>query len=212
MQSLKGLYAVADADCIGTNNIVNAVRQVVHAGVKIIQYRDKSNNISKRFECAKKLKSITNAHACIFIINDDVQLAKEINAEGVHLGAKDCSISEARSILGANKYIGASCYNVFDNALRAEQLGADYIAFGSFFSSPSKPNAPHAHIDLIIRAKKELTIPVCAIGGITKNNISQLLGAGVDIVAMISALFKVPDPKHTAADYLALINEFNLTV
>lgn len=210
MQNLKGLYAVADAENIGTDYLVHAVQQVLNAGVKIIQYRDKKNDATRRFICSQKLQAITKKHSCILIINDDVQLAKEIDADGVHLGNLDCDIIEARSILGANKIIGASCYNVFENALKVEQSSADYVAFGSFFPSPTKPNAPQAKLDLIARAKKELSIPVCAIGGIRKNNISQLLDAGVDMVAMISALFNTPDPNQTATEYLALINKFDI--
>jgi len=211
MQHLKGLYAIADADNIGTNNITHAVQQVIQAGIKIIQYRDKNSSTTQRLKCAQQLKTITHSATCSLIINDDVELAKKVNAEGVHLGIEDYSITKARSILGTNKIIGASCYNVFDNAVKAEQSGADYVAFGSFFPSPSKPNAPHADINLLKRARRELSIPICAIGGIKKNNIPQLLDAGADMLAMISALFNAEDLEHTAADYLALINKFDLT-
>lgn len=210
MHHLKGLYAVADVESIGISNIKQAVQLIVQAGIKIVQYRDKNNSTSTRLKCAEELKSITSEQSCMLIINDDVQLAKIINAEGVHLGTDDCSIKEARSILGDNKIIGASCYNIFDKAKIAERNGADYVAFGSFFPSPTKPNAAKADIDLIVRAKKELSIPVCAIGGITKNNIAQVLDAGVDMVAMISALFNTQDPKDMAVDYLELINKFDL--
>jgi len=184
--------------------MVDTVAEVLAAGIKIIQYRDKTDNQDKRHAIASELKLLVHGERGQLIINDDVLLAKSIDATGVHLGQEDCSVSEARKILGPNKIIGASCYNHFDNALHAEAAGADYVAFGSFSHSAIKPDAPRASIDLIIHAKKELRVPVCAIGGITKENIGPLLQAGADMIAVISAIFAAPSPQQATRELQAL--------
>ena len=210
MRTLKGLYAIADTQCIGTDNIVNAVSEVLSAGTNIIQYRDKLNNYGTRYMIANKIKSLTAKHKALLIVNDDVLLAKSIDVDGVHLGKEDCSISEALNYLGPNKIIGASCYNNYDNACQAVKAGANYVAFGSFFSSLTKPSALRASTSLISRARKELKVPVCAIGGITKENVSLLLHTGVDMIAIVSAIFSSPSPKQAAKEYLTLLQQFDL--
>lgn len=210
MHTLKGLYAIADTNCVHIDHLANKVDEVLSAGVKIIQYRDKTDNQDTRHSISTKLKSLVTKHQALLIINDDILLAKSIDADGVHLGKEDCSISEARKILGPNKIIGASCYNHYANAPQAVEAGANYIAFGSFFSSPTKPCAPCANIELITRAKKELSVPICAIGGITKDNIMPLLNAGVDMVAMISTIFSSPSPRQAVQECLALLQQFDL--
>ncbi|MGI9227286.1 MAG: thiamine phosphate synthase [Gammaproteobacteria bacterium] len=211
MQKLKGLYAIADTQCIDSSQLIEKVSDVLSAGVKIIQFRDKLNNFEEKSVLANKIKSLSTKHRALLIINDDVEIAKSIDADGVHLGKQDKAIDEARHILGKDKLIGASCYDDFDNALAAIEAGADYVAFGSFFNSLSKPHAARANIDLLIRAKLELTVPICAIGGINKNNVKKLLDTEVDMIAMISALFASNTPKQTAEEFLGLIDEFDLT-
>lgn len=211
MQNLKGLYPIADTQCISTDMIVNAVAEVLSAGIKIIQYRDKINDKDLRYKIACDLILLTNKHNAILIINDDVSLANSIDADGVHLGKDDCIISDARQILGANKIIGASCYNNFERAIQAQAMGANYVAFGSFFNSPTKPTARKANIDLIKQAKKELSIPVCAIGGINKDNMAPLITAGVDMIALISAIFSNSSPKTAVEECLPLLHQFDLT-
>ena len=211
MQNLKGLYPIADAQRISTNKIVNAVSEVLSAGVNIIQYRDKTNVKNVRKKIAYELKLLTTKHDAILIINDDISLAKKIDADGVHIGKDDCTIAEAKRKLGANKIIGVSCYNKFENAKQAQKMGASYVAFGSFFNSPTKPKAPKANIELITLAKKELTIPVCAIGGINKDNMRPLITAGADMLALISAIFSNASPKQVIAEYILLLQKFDLT-
>lgn len=212
MSALKGLYAIADAECISTDKLANRVAEVLSAGVKILQYRDKINNQDTRHTIARKLNALAKKHQAILIINDDASLAKTIDADGVHLGKNDSSISAAINLLGPNKIIGASCYNRFENAPLAVAAGASYIAFGSFFNSTTKHCAPRASIELITRAKKELNIPVCAIGGITKDNVIPLLNAGVDMIAVISTIFSSSNLKRTVDEYLTLLKKFDLTV
>lgn len=211
MYELKGLYAIADAQHIGTNQLIEKVKTVLDAGVKIIQYRDKINIHDKKTALANEIKLHTTKHQALFIINDDIELAKSCDAEGVHLGKDDASINSARKTLGEDKIIGASCYNDFENAKNAIQAGANYVAFGSMFNSPSKPLAKRANIDLLIRAKKELSVPVCAIGGINENNVNLLLETGVDMIAIISALFTSNQLHQTTQEYLSLLQQFDLT-
>ena len=211
MLKLKGLYAIADTQCIGSVQLIEKVNNVLLAGVKIIQFRDKINNYKKKLTLANKIKILTEKHHALLIINDDVELCKSIDADGVHLGKQDSSIEDARHTLGNDKLFGASCYDNFDNALTAIESGANYVAFGSFFNSPSKPYAPRANIDLLRRAKQELTVPICAIGGINKDNIHLLLNTGVDMIAVISALFASNSTQQTAEEFLGLIDEFDLT-
>ncbi len=205
MRKLKGLYVIADGGYLEDKHVVDKVAEVLAAGVKIIQYRDKTNDHARRHAIADELNSLVHAHRGILIINDDVLLAKLINADGVHLGREDCTIGEARKLLGRDKIIGASCYNRLENATRAIDAGADYVAFGSFARSPTKPDAPHAGIDLMIRAKQELHVPICAIGGITKENITPLLRAGVDMIALISAIFAAPSPQRAARELCRMV-------
>ncbi len=204
MQKLQGLYVIADAECIGKKNIISETQEVLSAGVKIIQYRDKINSLTKKTIIAKQLLKLTNTYQSLLVINDDVNLAKSINADGVHLGKDDFSIEKARNILGKNKIIGASCYADFKNAKPAIQASADYIAFGSFFSSAIKPQAPKADTMLIKQAKSEFTTPICAIGGITPQNAATVLNAGADMIAVISGIFNASSPQQAVQEYLSL--------
>jgi len=205
MQELKGLYVIADAECIGSENIINKTEEVLAAGVKIIQYRDKVNSRSDRNTIGTELMKLTNKHACLLLVNDDAELAATINADGVHLGQNDISIPQARAILEKEKIIGASCYATLENAQHAVEAGANYIAFGSFYPSTTKPTAPRAEMKLLKRAKQDYSIPVCAIGGITPDNAATLIEAGADMVAVISSVFNASSPTHAVQEYLSSI-------
>ncbi len=211
MAKLQGLYAIADAQCTGSERLEFMANEVLAAGVKIIQYRDKINNYENRLKLAHKIKFLANKYQALFIINDDIKLAKSINADGIHIGKEDISIREARSILATNKIIGASCYNDLNNAKQAIKDGANYVAFGSIYTSSSKPRASKTSIELLTKAKNELSVPICAIGGINASNITPLLKANIDMFAMISALFSSTTPKQTTENYLKLIQQFDLT-
>ena len=209
MHTLQGLYAIADAQHIGAADFLARVQAVLVAGTPLIQYRDKVNDQAVRTRNAQQLRQLTQKHRSLLIINDDVELAREVDADGVHLGKEDSQVNEARACLGPDKIIGTSCYNRYDNAVEAVANGASYIAFGSFFASPTKPSAPRADLDLIVRAKQELDVPVCAIGGITQENVMSLLQAGADMVAVISSLFDAPSPAQSVQEYLALLQPFS---
>ncbi len=204
MQKLQGLYVIADAECIGKKNIITKAQEVLSTGVKIIQYRDKINPPIDKAAIAKQLHKLTNTHQSLLVINDDVDLAKSINADGVHLGKDDISIEMARNILGKDKIIGASCYADINNVQPAVQASANYIAFGSFFHSAIKPQAPKADTSLIKQAKSEFTIPICAIGGITPKNAATVLNAGADMIAVISGIFNASSTPQAVQEYLSL--------
>ena len=198
MSKLAGLYAVTDEQLITEEKFNQAIEAVLQGGVKIIQYRDKSSDRQKRFKQAKNLCSLCRQYEAISIINDDLELAKTVNADGVHLGKNDASLKEARQTLGSDAIIGVSCYNSLSTALSAEKNTANYVAFGTMFPSPTKPDAKPADLNIISEAKQQITIPVCAIGGITEKNIQQLIQQDIDMTAVISSLFSTNDIKAAA--------------
>jgi len=195
-RKIGGLYAItADHDA----KIVENVEQAVSGGATIVQYRDKSSTSRQKLLISHKLKEICKGKA-LFIINDDVDLALAVDADGVHLGEDDEALEVVRNRLGP-KIIGVSCYNKLQNAITAEKLGADYVAFGRFFTSDTKPAAIQADLDLIKYAKQKLTIPVVGIGGITLENAGELIDKGVDAVATVNGLFRTSDIKSTAQKF-----------
>lgn len=195
---LKGLYAITDENLIPEKYFSQIIESVLRGGANIIQYRDKSGNREKCLQQATTLRSLCQQYQSLCIINDDIELAKAVNADGVHLGKDDSSIIEARQSLGDKAIIGISCYNDLSLAIEAEKNSADYVAFGAIFSSPTKPNAIVAGLDIISQAKRQLSIPVCTIGGITEKNIQQVVQHGADMSAVISSLFSANDIKKSA--------------
>ena len=190
--SINGLYAITPT-CVDTVDLLRRVRLALKGGARVVQYRDKSAHAVMRMNRAQALRELTLKFDAAFIINDDVQLALQCDADGVHLGAGDEDMVEARAVLGMDKIIGVSCYNRMERARYAAHAGADYVAFGAFFSSEVKPEAPVANITLLQQAKAELALPVVAIGGINPQNGAALVQAGADALAVISALFSAPD-------------------
>ena len=197
-QHLKGLYAITDSSLIADSNIVNAVELAINGGCRVIQYRDKSGSPSKRLQQARALQKICRHHNTVFIINDDIELARQVDADGVHLGREDITLREARHTLGHDFIIGVSCYNQLPLALQAEQEGADYVAFGRFFPSRIKPDAVTAEPEILQQAKQQLQIPVVAIGGIDPHNAGVLIDHGADMLAVISAIFAQKDIQQAA--------------
>jgi len=165
-----------------------------------VQYRDKSADVARRHEQASELVALCRRFGAPLIVNDDLRLADLVDADGVHLGRGDGSLREARIILGKRKFIGASCYQSLDLALAAQTAGADYVAFGSFYPSPTKPAAGRASPDLLREAAPRIHLPIVAIGGITLTNAPLLLDAGADCLAVLSALFDAPDIRASAHD------------
>lgn len=184
-----GLYALTPDDC---PSLADAVEATIAGGARMIQYRDKTANTMEREARAKALLALCRPQGIPLIINDDLDLALALGADGVHLGEDDCSIAKARERLPGG-LIGASCYNDFARAQAAIRSGASYVAFGSFYASPTRPDAVTAQPDLLMRARRELSVPVCAIGGINADNAAPLIQAGANLLAVCSGIFAQPD-------------------
>lgn len=191
--NLHGLYVITDDARSGPVALTEAVDAALRGGARIVQYRDKGNDRERRLAEARGLRELTRRYARPLLINDDVELAVAVGADGVHLGRDDPDLVAARQRLPAGSLIGMSCYNDFTLAEAAAARGADYVAFGSFFPSPTKPQAVGAKLSLLRRARDELNLPVVAIGGISPENGATLVGAGADMLAVISAVFAAVD-------------------
>ena len=200
---ITGLYAVTP-DEQNTDVLVAKVEAAVQGGIKILQYRNKRANHKLQTQQARALLPLCRQYHVPLIINDSIKLCLTLDADGVHLGADDGNLSEARARLGADKIMGASCYNRFDLAVSAQQAGADYVAFGACFASSTKPHAPVAELELFTRASSELTIPSVAIGGITLANANQIMLAGASSIAVINAIFNAQDVKSTTQQFTKL--------
>ena len=197
----RGLYAITQTDHKSADLIINEVIAAIKGGAVVVQYRDK--NPSDAIYLASELLKVCHRSNVPLLINDDVELAANIGADGVHIGKEDGAMAQARSCLGAKAIIGVSCYNCVDQAVDAEIQGATYVAFGRFFPSTSKPLAAPAQLDTLRQARLKLSVPIVAIGGILPDNGGQLLTAGADLLAVIGGLFE-NDPEQSALAYQAL--------
>ena len=195
----KGLYAITNND-----NSLDDVKTVLQGGAVILQYREKTK--PDPFH-AKKLKTLCTDFKVTFIINDNPQLAKEVKADGVHLGKEDGSYNKTRELLGDKAIIGISCYDSLDLAIEAENQGANYVAFGSFFPSKTKQNTRRPDLDLLKQAREKLSIPIVAIGGITPENGRPLVEAGADYIAAIHGVFGQSNPELAAKKYTKLFKD-----
>ena len=203
-QAINGLYAVTP-DLADTAALLTKTQAALAGGARLLQYRNKTADENLRREQAAALRDLCRRYGAMLIINDHVELACEIDADGVHVGADDASVDAARNQLGHGKIIGATCSNDLQRALAAAAQGADYVAFGSFFASAVKPGAVRAPLALLQQARRRITVPVVAIGGITLDNAAQLIDAGADAVAVISALFAAPDVEVAARTVCQLL-------
>jgi thiamine-phosphate pyrophosphorylase len=199
----RGLYAITQPENKTINQVVKDVEAALRGGAKVIQYRDK--NPLDAPQLASLLLKICHAYDAPLLINDSIELALTVGADGVHLGRDDGEISAARGKLGPNAIIGVSCYNDVEKARIMAAAGADYVAFGRFFPSGSKPLAAPAEIVSLERAKQSITVPIVAIGGILPENGGQLLAAGADLLAVIGGVFDY-EPEAAARAYQALFN------
>ena len=195
---LRGLYAITDEKLIPESTFTATVELALEGGASIVQYRDKSGNARKREQQASALRELCSRYSAALIINDDIALAKTVAADGVHLGEDDAAIGQARYKLGDAAIIGVSCYNDLQLAVEAQAAGADYVAFGAMFASSTKPNARSASYELIRRARSELDIPICAIGGIDGHNVAGVIVSGADMTALVHGLFAADDIRETA--------------
>lgn len=197
-----GLYAITNGP---RPDLIPAAAAALRGGAVLLQYRDKSRDALRRCEEATALQSLCRAHGALLVVNDDVELALACGARAVHLGEDDGDIAAARARLGGDAVIGVSCYDDLDRARQLAAAGADYLAFGAFFPSVTKPQARRAGLDLL-RASAALGLPRVAIGGIRPDNASPLIEAGADYLAVISDVFEAPDIAAAAAAYVRLFS------
>lgn len=201
---MRGLYVITRPLPGGGEALATAVEATLQGGARLVQYRDKGADYARRVEEVRALLAVCRAHDVPLIVNDDVALAAETGADGVHLGKDDSDVPAARERLGARALIGASCYNELERALAAERRGASYVAFGSFYPSPTKPEAVCAEPALLTEARARLSVPICAIGGITPANGGALIRAGADLLAVLSGVFDAEDKTTAAAAFARL--------
>lgn len=200
---LRGLYAITQIKNKTADIIINEVIAAIKGGAVVVQFRDKEP--LDAIYLADQLVKVCHEYKVPLLINDDIELAIKVGADGVHIGREDGAISEARDRLGADAIIGVSCYNFVEQALDAQEQGATYVAFGRFFPSSSKPLAAPAELDTLRKAKFLLDIPIVAIGGILPENGGPLLTAGADLLAVIGGLFET-QPEQSARAYQALFD------
>lgn len=192
---LRGLYAITP-DGKSKSVLLKEIQAALDGGIALLQYRRKQRDAQE----ARQVVALAHRYEVPVIVNDDVGLALEAAADGAHLGRDDGDPGTARKRLGG-KILGASCYDDAGLARRAVEAGADYVAFGSVFASPTKPAAVRAPLALF---KENLRVPLCAIGGITLENAPQVIAAGADLLAVLSDLFDAPDIARRAAQYRKL--------
>lgn len=207
-KSLHGLYVITDPQLMPAERFCSMAEAALSAGARLIQYRDKSRDTGKRLEQAQQLRHLCNQYDALLIINDDIELTLKCKADGIHIGKDDASLSDVRKQLGTDYIIGVSCYNDSELAQRAIENGADYIAFGSFFGSQIKPDAPRASTQLIAQIKASYNTPVCCIGGINRENCGELVSQGADMLAVISDVFNAADEAEIKQRCASFIQQF----
>ncbi len=203
---LSGLYAVTP-DTADTADLLRRLEQALQGGLALVQYRNKLAGPALKRQQAAALLTLCRNYGVPLIINDDLNLALALDADGVHLGREDApagGLAAARAALGPTRLLGVSCYNEFERAVEAQAAGADYVAFGALFPSSTKPGAQAASLDLFRRGREELVISLCGIGGITLDNAPAAIQAGAQFLAVISDLFDAPDIEARAAAYSRL--------
>jgi len=197
---LAGIYPIADDAFLARPRHGEEIRAVLAAGVAMLQFRAKHGNRELARGQVAELLAICRAFGTPLIINDDVDLCAACGADGVHLGTGDGSVAGARKALGSAAIIGATCHDSLERAAAACAAGADYVAFGRFFASVTKPDAPPASLQVLREARKSLSLPIAAIGGVNRNNAESLLAAGADLLAVIHGIFGAEDPGAAARE------------
>jgi len=185
---LHGLYAITDSELLADGRLLPYAEAALRGGVRLLQYRDKSDEDARRLREAEALRDLCLRHGAQLLINDDLELAVRLGV-GVHLGQEDGSLSAARALLGPDVVVGATCHGQLELAEQAAADGASYLAFGRFFNSRTKPGAPAASPELLEQAAARFAQPLVAIGGVTLDNAPQLIRRGAAMVAVIHALF-----------------------
>lgn len=211
LHQIYGLYGITDPILLSDTELLTGVSAAIKGGLKVLQYRNKKLSVEDQYQQALALSELCRQHQVCFIINDNYELALKVGADGVHIGKDDGRVSAARSYLGADAIVGVSCYNDISNAKKAISEGASYVAFGRFFPSKTKPQAVQAKLDLIKEAREQLAVPVVAIGGINRENATQLIARGAHSVAVIHDLFhNMQSIYETAKAYHQLFADYKL--
>lgn len=190
----NGVYWLTPSGMKNTKNLTSLTRDILNGGARMVQYREKVLNAEEKYHQALQLKKLCAAYRVPFIINDCIELTRAVDADGIHIGKSDSSLKLARKALGPKKIIGVSCYNNLDEAEKMVHAGADYIAFGSFHASITKPDAPICSTRTLKEAAKKFSIPIVAIGGINLGNASNLISHGATHVAIIDAISSAACP------------------
>lgn len=200
---MKGLYLVTP-DWDDTDALIKVTETALSVGVGLLQYRHKTANGELRLEQASALLKLCRQHNVPFIVNDHIDLCIALDADGIHVGGTDASVAVVRTLIGKDKILGASCYGDFALAEQAQIAGASYVAFGGFYPSRVKKYEVSTPASIVSKAKSQLTLPVCAIGGMTPENAKPLVKEGADMVAAISSVYSADDISIAVKEFAAL--------
>ncbi|WP_414040522.1 thiamine phosphate synthase [Acidithiobacillus sp. M4-SHS-6] len=211
--AIAGLYVITDAHWMPEPVFLEKAEAALRGGARILQYRDKGDPrkeaVRRRYQ-ASALRELCAQYGALFVVNDDPELARAVQASALHVGAEDAPVAALREVFGPQLCIGVSCYASLDKARQAIRDGADYVAFGAFFASPSKPQAARVDLQVLQKARAELNMPLVAIGGITEDNGGQLIAAGADALAVISGVFapeQIGEVEQAARRFAALFDD-----
>ncbi|NMG55124.1 thiamine phosphate synthase [Aromatoleum aromaticum] len=202
---LRGLYLITP-DSPDTTTLVAQVERALRGRPALLQYRNKQRDAALRLGQARQIAALCREAGVPFVVNDSLELALATDADGVHLGREDGDLDAARRALGPGRILGVTCYNEWSCAVAGCAAGADYVAFGAVFASATKPAAVRAPLELFVRGRRELDVPLAAIGGITLDNAAQVIAAGASLLAVVSDVFDAPDPGARAAAYRTLFD------
>ena len=203
---IKGLYAITP-DSADLNTLIQKTKSAIEGGAFMVQYRSKIQDRDVKMQQCAAILRLCREYEIPCIVNDDVEMCRVLEADGVHLGEKDDNIAEVRHILGEDAIIGSSCYDQLDRAKSAQKEGASYVAFGAMFPTSTKPNAPRATLALLKEAKREIQIPIVAIGGITVNNAHDVIKTGIDAISVINSLYEAKSTKETAETFVKMFHQ-----
>ena len=202
----RGLYVITDCINLDSGALLERTRHILDAGVSVLQYRDKTTDSSLRLQRATALRRLCSGYDTVFLVNDDVELAVDVDADGVHVGREDAGYPQCRARLGSGAIIGVSCYNQIELALQAQAQGADYVAFGAFYPTSTKHTQFRADAQLLMQGRRRLSIPQVAIGGITPDNGTELVHAGADLLAVVSSVYSSDDPRQVVREFNRMFN------
>jgi len=203
---IKGLYAITP-DMADSNTLIQKTQLAIEGGAFMVQYRSKIDDRDVKIQQCAAILRLCREYKIPCIVNDDVDMCRNLEADGVHLGEKDENIAEVRHILGEDAIIGSSCYDQLNRAKQDQEEGASYVVFGAMFETQSKPHAPRATLELLREAKSQIQIPIVAVGGITMNNAHDVIETGIDAIAVINSLFEAKTIKETAEIFFKMFHK-----